>query len=333
MTQYSDISPRTQVYAEGKLLVRALPNLITDRLGQQRPLASKSSKVIKFRRYESLARSTTPLAEGVTPSGQKLSYTDVTAILEQYGDVVNLTDVIEDTHEDPVLNESMDLCGEQAAEVMEMIRMAVLKAGTSVAYANGAGRTDVNTTITRTHVRKAIRDLKGNKAMFYTQLVKASPNYATSPIAPAFWALAHTDLEADIRNCAGFQPYESYAGQTGDTIPGEIGVVDSVRFVLSPLFTPWADAGAAGATMLATTNAAANVDVYPVVFLAKEAFGIVPFKGRAAVSVYVNNPGKSSKSDPLAQRGSVGWKAWQAAAILNDAFMYRLECAATANPT
>ena len=38
----------------------------------------------------------------------------------------------------------------------------------------------------------------------------------------------------------------------------------------------------------------------------------------------------TSDSDPLAQRGHVGWKTMQTAVILNDAWMIRLECAATA---
>jgi N4-gp56 family major capsid protein len=43
----------------------------------------------------------------------------------------------------------------------------------------------------------------------------------------------------------------------------------------------------------------------------------------------VVNP-KPAPGDPLAQRGTVGWKAWQAAVILNDAWMARAEVAATA---
>ena len=34
--------------------------------------------------------------------------------------------------------------------------------------------------------------------------------------------------------------------------------------------------------------------------------------------------------DPLAQRGTVGWKLWQGTIILQDAFMARLEVGCTA---
>jgi N4-gp56 family major capsid protein len=44
----------------------------------------------------------------------------------------------------------------------------------------------------------------------------------------------------------------------------------------------------------------------------------------------VLNPGKPSKSDPMAQRGYVSWKTWYTAVILNDLWMARLEVAVTA---
>jgi N4-gp56 family major capsid protein len=39
---------------------------------------------------------------------------------------------------------------------------------------------------------------------------------------------------------------------------------------------------------------------------------------------------KATNTDPLAQRGTIGWKVWNATVILQDAFMVRAEVAATA---
>ena len=63
--------------------------------------------------------------------------------------------------------------------------------------------------------------------------------------------------------------------------------------------------------------------------VARDAYGIVPLKGKDSITPMVVNP-KPVAGDPLAQRGTVGWKAWQNAVILNDAWMIRLEVAATA---
>jgi N4-gp56 family major capsid protein len=55
----------------------------------------------------------------------------------------------------------------------------------------------------------------------------------------------------------------------------------------------------------------------------------VPLKGKSSMTPMVVNP-KPASGDPLAQRGSVGWKLWTATVILQDLFMARLEVAATA---
>ena len=51
-------------------------------------------------------------------------------------------------------------------------------------------------------------------------------------------------------------------------------------------------------------------------------------KGANAITPFVVNP-KPSKSDPLGQRGSIGWKTMQTAVILNDAWMAVAEVAAS----
>lgn len=139
-TVYGDISPRTAAYASKELLERANPLLVLERFGQAKPLPEKSSKTIKFRRYNSLDPTPNPLTEGVTPSGKKMTATDVSASVVQYGDFIEISDVVQDTHEDPVLKEGMAVCGEQAANMLELVRFGILKAGTNVYRAGGAAQ-------------------------------------------------------------------------------------------------------------------------------------------------------------------------------------------------
>lgn len=326
MVVYSDISPRTSAYADKRLLTRATPNNILDQFGQVRQLPSKSSKTITFRRYNKLAVATAPLSEGVTPSGKSLTKTDITAILNQYGDFVQITDVIMDTHEDPILKESTDLLGEQAAETYDVLRAGILKAGTNVLYSNGTARSSVNTEISRTLLRRAERTLLRQEAKVIKEFIKAGANISTHPIAGAFIAVCHADLKMDLEAINDFIPTEQYASQNG-LINGEIGACGMIRFVLDNNLSAWADAGgAAGSTYITTTGTSA--DVYPVLIFGKDAYGIVPLAGKNAVSTYVNNP-KPITGDELAQRGSVGWKGYTTAAILNDLWMLRLEVAVT----
>lgn len=322
---YGDISPRTAAYAEKELLKRGLPYLVLEKFGQAKSLPSNSTKVEKFRRYNALSNTPVTLTEGVTPASQSLSVTDVTATLQQYGGLVMITDVILDTHEDNTLNEAVLLLGEQAAQMIEKMRFGVIKAGTNVVYANGATRVAVNTVLTTAMQRKAVRTLKRQNARPITTIVRSTPSFQTENVSPGFVGLIHPDLEGDVRLMTGFVPAEKY----GSISPweNEIGKVDDVRYVSSSIFEPWTDAGGAKGTMLSTSGTSA--DVYPVMFLGRDAYGLIALKGQYALTPMVVNP-KPSDSDPLAQRGSVSWKAYQTAVILNDAFIVRGEVSATA---
>lgn len=333
MTTYGDISPRTAAYAAKDFLERALPYLIIERFGQAKPLPSNSTKTMTWRRYNALDATPVTLVEGVTPTGKQLTSNDVSVTLEQLGDRVVITDVVMDTHEDPVLKEAGEVLGEQAGQMVEIARFGVLKAGTNVYYANGTVRTDVNTPVSLGLQRKITRYLKRQMAKKITTVVKSTPSYGTQAVAPSYIALVHSDLEADIRNIPGFVPVENYGG--GMTpYESEIGKVEDVRYVYSTIFEPWADGGGAksgsGTEMLSTTGTYA--DVYPILFLGKNAYGIVPLKGANAIVPMVVNA-KPSDSDPLAQRGHVAWKTMQKSVILNDAWMVRAEVSVTANPS
>jgi N4-gp56 family major capsid protein len=324
-TTYGDISPRTAAYAEKELLKRGLPFLVLEKFGQAKPLPANSTKVMKFRRYSALPNTPVALTEGVTPSSQQLTVEDVTATLSQYGGLTTITDVILDTHEDNTLNEAVNLLGEQAAQMIEKMRFGVLKAGTNVLYANGAARNAVNTAISLTLQRRAVRTLKRQNARFITSIVRSTPAYGTEAVAPGYVALIHPDCEADVRGLTGFVPAEKYGSIT--PWENELGKVEDVRYVSSTIFEPFPNAGGAKGTMLSTLGVSA--DVYPVLYLARDAYGIIALKGMFALTPMVVNP-KPSDSDPLAQRGHVAWKAMQTAVILNDAWMCRAEVAATA---
>ena len=341
---YGDISPRTAAYAVKDLLKRGMPYLVLEKFGQAKPIPKNNSKTISFRRYflkdsslstftpkdyfatDNFDPTTKQLSEGVTPDATALDKQDLTATLIQYGDRTVITDVVMDTHEDPVLKEATEVLGEQAAIILEKARFNVVKAGSNVAYSNGSARTSVNTVFSAALQRNATRTLKRQLARTLTSVVKSTPSYGTESIAPSFIGLCHPDLEYDISRAAGFVPTEKY----GQTTPfeNEIGKIGDVRYIVSTIFEPWAGGGAASGTNVIETSSVA--DVYPILFLARDAFGLVPLKGKASIVPMVVNP-KPSDSDPMAQRGHVAWKAMTTTIILNDSWMVRGECACTAD--
>ena len=328
MTTYGDISPAVAASSSVMMLKRAHPLLIIQQFGQAVPLQKGQTETKLFRRYEALSTvENTPLTEGVTPSGSALTKTDYTATLLQYGDYIEFTDKMEDMHTDPYLQEFSDMCGKQAAQTIEKVAFGVVKAGTSVYRANGSARTDINTPLTIGLQRKAVRSLKRQNAMPITQLVKHTTDYGTEAVPPCFVALVHVDLETTVRGLPNFKDVVDYAG--GKSFPGEIGSCEGVRYVASTVITAWADAGGAyagsGTAMISTTGTSA--DVYPVIYLGADAFGCVSLKGANAITPSVLRPNTPRGGDPIGQRGTIGWKTYFVAVILNQAWMVRVEVA------
>ena len=326
ITTYAGLSQRTTAYAAKEMLAHAEPILCLSKFGMTKPMPKNKANVIKFRRPVPLAVATTPLTEGTTPTSQALSYEDVTVTLSQFGNVVEITDVVADLAEDPVLKDAAMLCGEQAGETIETLMWGVIQGGTNVFYNNGAARNAVNTAITLVKQRAITRQIKSERGKKITSMISSSVKYGTEAVAPAYIAFAHTDLESDIRELAGFTPTEKYGSMKA--LPYEIGKIEDVRYILTPVLSSIANAGGAKGTMVSTGGTSA--DVYPVIYVAKDAYGHVALKGAEAISPSIINPGQLDKSDPLGQKGMVGWKTYHKSFIANQAWMARLECAATA---
>lgn len=139
LTTSSDISNRTAGYIAKELLKRAQPLLILSRFGQSKPLPRNVTRTMKFRGYQHLPNMPKPLIEGVTPASSKPTFMDKEATVNQYGDWVELTDVITDTHEDPLIAEFTDILGEQAAIMIERVTAGVLTGGTNVFFFGETG--------------------------------------------------------------------------------------------------------------------------------------------------------------------------------------------------
>ena len=345
IVNYGDISPAVAAYSVVRMLDRAMPFLTFEKFGQSYPLPTNSTQTAKFRRYF-LSGATgaagtgsgsffipiaaTPLVEGVTPTGSTLANQDYTANLAQYGDFITITDVVIDTHTDSVLQSATDILGEQAAVTVETLRFNVLKAGTNVFYGNNvAGRSSVITKITLADQRRVTTSLNRQNAKRITSVVASTPDYNTKSVEAGYVAVVHPDLETDIRDMTGFKPVSDY-GPHKTPWENEIGSVEQVRYISTTVSAPFIDSGGTAVTnSLRFTTANTACDVYPVLYFARDAFGIVPLKGKSSMTPMVVNP-KPAQGDPLAQRGTVGWKLWTTTIILQELFMGRLEVGATA---
>ncbi|WP_271270490.1 N4-gp56 family major capsid protein [Aliamphritea hakodatensis] len=322
-TTYGGLSQRTVASAATNHLKHAEPIIVLGRYGMSKPIPKNTAEKQKFRRPVPLPLAKTPLTEGSPPTSKAMQYEDVEVTLSQYGDVVEITDKVQDLAEDPVLKDATQLTGEQSAETIESLMWGILRAGTNVFYGNGAVRNGVNSKISVSKQRKITRLLKRERAKKVTTMVGPSVHYSTQPVDAAFIGLAHTDCEADIRDMAGFVPVEKY-GQM-KAMPFEIGKVEDVRYVLTPVMEPFEDAGGDKGTMMSTSGTKA--DVYPVIYIGKDAYGHVCPKGKNGVEMKIRQPGEIDSNDKLGQVGWVGWKTWWKGFIANEMWMARLEVA------
>ena len=254
-TRYADggVSPRTNVYAAKKMLESADPVIVLDLAADVKSVPKNKNRKVSFRRPVTLDPVTSPLVEGITPDVTPFRFEDVETVLEQYGQVLSATDVVDDLHEDSVVMEMSDQAGKNMGRTIEAIRWGVLRAGTNVFYANGSSRSAINSALTLGDQRNVCMALETNYAEPITKIIKGSVLINTTPIEGGYLAFCHTHLVHDIRQMAGFTPVAEY-GQMKRVHMREIGAVEDVRYIRSPDLPPFSGAGARAPPASATTG-------------------------------------------------------------------------------
>ncbi len=346
---YGTVASRNLIRAAQSMLEHAQPITVLGDFGTQREMPQNSTDTLVFRRTLPFGASTTGtsiegsnryvgtpdvtasnfvLAEGVTPNANTISFQDVSVQLQQYGILFKYSSKVEQLYEDDIPGEMTKLTGETLAEVMEMVRYGVLKAGSTVIYANGSSRSGINTAISLNALRKAARTLESNRARRVTSRLAPGVNFGTRAVQPAYIVFVHTDAVSDIRNLPGFTRVEEY-GSFKPIHDREIGACEDFRFISSPLLKPFAAAGSATLNGMLSVGAA-NVDVYPFIIIGEDCWGQVALKGMSAIKPIVLKASQTNHANPLGQFGYVGASTWFATVRLNDAFMARIEAGVTA---
>ena len=118
MNTSTTISQSIQTYYDRKVLLNAKPNLVFYEYGQKVVVPKNNGKVVQFRKWTPFEAVEDALTEGVIPDGQSLAMTEVTAALKQYGGYVAVSDVLDLTAIDPVINDSVELMGDQGGLTM-----------------------------------------------------------------------------------------------------------------------------------------------------------------------------------------------------------------------
>lgn len=194
-TAASGMTAEMKTYYEKTLLDLAEPALVHDQFGDSYPIPANNGKTIEFRRYTALPKATEPLTEGVTPAGQTLTVTTVTADVHQYGGWVALTDMLDLAAIDNNVVQATNLLASQGGRTMDTIVRDILNSGTNVIYApkvaDGA-ETAVTSRATLDKTAQLTVDVI-NQAVALLQAQNADP------IGDSYVAIVHPYTSYDIR--------------------------------------------------------------------------------------------------------------------------------------
>ena len=309
VTTDTGLSKEMKTFYSDYLIDMAEPNLVHDQFGQKHPIPKNGGKIIEFRKYDSLPKALTPLTEGVTPNGQKLSMSVITSNVQQYGGYIELSDILLLTAIDNNLVQATKLLGSQAGRTLDTITREVLNGGTNVQYAEGqvtarnalvGGQASGNHYLTVDAVRRAVRFLK----------VMNAPK-----INGSYVGIIHPDVSYDLMSDPKWVNVKTYSDPDG-IYEGEIGKIEGVRFVETSEAKVFEGEGASG------------VDVYSTLILGADAYGVTEITGGGLEHI-VKQLGSAGTADPLNQRATAGWKATKTAERLVEQYMVRIETAST----
>ena len=281
-----DLSPEMKTFYDKTLLMDAKPKLVHMQFGQKRPIPKGNGKTIEFRKFSSLPKATTPLTEGVTPEGSNLNVTAITATVNQYGDYICQSDVLE----------------------LTAIDNTIVVGGTNVIYApkiadgvespvTSRANLDATAKLTPDVVFKAVTQLRAMNA---------------PTINGDYIAIIHPHVAYDLMRHEEWIDVHKYA--TPENIyEGELGKLGKCRFIDSTEAKIWTGSGCPS-----------GLAVYATLFFGDDAYGVTEVEGGGLQHI-VKQKGSGGTSDPLDQRSSVGWKALMTAKRLAEEFLVRVE--------
>ena len=300
ITSTSQVDPEVDVYFDNILLDRHQPYYPFGYFAQERRIPQKNSKTAIFRRFDNLSDALTPLSEGVTPASEQVSKFDITAVVSQYGKVVQLTDDVIITVQDETSNEVADMLQQNMASTYDkIVRNMLVASASQIDCLNGVNGNAV-TELTSTDMELAIDYLEGNNGKKMSPNIEGVNAFGTAPVWAAYWMVVHTDLRADVKRLGNFLPTADYPRQQS-VLESEFGSIDEVRVVKTS--EGYKDSSSPA--------------IYYNPLLAANAYGRISIDDQS-MEMIIKPLGEGE--DALNQRQSMGWKGRLGAVLLDDAW-------------
>ena len=311
----NDLSPEMKTFYDKALLYAAQPHLVHHQFGQKRNIPKNGGKTIEFRKFTPLAKALTPLTEGVTPAGNQLDVTSLTATVAQYGDFITLSDLLDLTAIDNVVVETTRLLGDQAGVTMDTVVRNALVQGTNVMFApkiNASTGAETAVTVRANLDATAILTVDLLEQAVATLRANNTPTFEDGK----YHAIAHPYTIYTLRRDPDWlAPHREV--DTNEIYSGEIGEIAGVKFFESTEAKIWYGTSS-------PNSCPSGLAVFGTLVFGRDAYGVTNVDG-AGLETIVKQKGSAGTSDPLNQRSSVGWKALEVAEILMQPYMLRIE--------
>lgn len=320
------------IYYDKVFLERLEKSLVYDKYGEQRPLPENSGGTVLWHQLlnPSVGYS---LGDGSIPAASAVSTRRVSAVPIQYADLKSISDQVDRTAVNPVVDETVKSLGYGAALTKDTLIGQQIgfqgDASTGVTGAASATTPSVNsqgfpiidgntgtvywptgtngtavpmnqgvlsTVAQIAHIRKAVTHLKNMAAVPFDD-----GNYR---------GIIHPTVSDQIRSDSTFTTWMAYTNRASALDKGRLGVIERVMFEE----TPNAITTTVRASAWAASYVSAGGSIYGTLIVGRQAYGVTKLGGKDAKVQMVTG---ADKADPLNQVTYVGYKLYMAAKVLN----------------
>ena len=310
-TETGSLSAEMKTFYEKRLLDQAEPLLVHNQFGDKYPIPANNGKKIEFRKYSALPKALTALTEGVTPAGNSLTVTTVEGTVKQYGDWIQLSDMLQMTAIDNNVVQATKLLSSQAGRTLDTVTREVLAGGTNVIYApkvvDGA-ETEVlsRSTLTPECVLTPFVVMRAAATLEAMNTPKINGSYVL---------ITHPYCRETLQESPGWVDVVKYK-EGNNTFSGEIGKIGDVRVVTT------SEAKVINDSTCPVVESTTYYSVFTSLLLGANAYGVTMLENGGFQHI-VKQLGYGE--DPLNQRSSCGWKATSVAVRLCEEYMVRIE--------
>lgn len=308
------LTANMRTYYDKKILERLESQLVAYKFGTKKVVPMHSGKNIVWTIYTNLSAATTALTSGTTPTATALTSSNVSGTVLPYGAFTYITDYLNTTAIDNVLDSATDVFGYQAALTADTLCLNALSAGTAQFANSVTVLSDLQTsdTLNAVEVKKAVRTLEAANAMthrltpgFYPLLIHPNSKYdLIGDTTTGSWI--------DVRKYTESKQREIEMNKVGDLYGAKAFMTQNLQ--------------------RGTGGGGANTAYYNLL-LSDECYGTVDITGLPGgdkPKICIVQPNVPSIYDPLGQEGTCGWKMYFLAKMFAAARVITIKTGASA---